>query len=264
MVTAFFGTLDPLTLSLTCASAGHPPALVVDQNGDVRSLECEGIPLGVSEDLFVKTTVEELPAGGALVLYTDGVVEDERDLPSGEHALAQALSRWAKRGFLARAADIQSSLRVGAHQDDAAMFVLRFPHVDDFEVRLPATRYNAQRMRLAARRFISGSNFDQERAFNAVLAVGEAVNNAVEHAYDDGGGMVTLVLKRETQRLIIDVRDEGVWREAKPYDRVHGLGIIELLADKLEINRSENGTSVHIEVAHVAPKVAALAEARSL
>lgn len=261
MVTAFVGILDPLTLSIQCASAGHPPAIVVSEDGSVRAVECEGIPLGVSDELFVKTVVEELPAGGALVLYTDGVVEDLRDLPAGERALAEALSRWATRGFTARAADLQAGLRVGTHQDDAATFVLRFPHVDDFEVRLAATPYNAQRMRLAARRFVSGSPFEPERAFNAVLSVGEAVNNAVEHAYGDGGGAVTLVLKRETQRLIIDVHDEGAWREPATFDRMHGLGIVERLADNLEIHHGEYGTSVHIEIAYRAPHAAVAAQA---
>jgi hypothetical protein len=42
---------------------------------------------------------------------------------------------------------------------------------------------------------------------------------------------------------------------------MHGLGIIEQLADALEIQRNENGTSVHIEVGYAAPRGAALARA---
>ncbi|MGH7683505.1 MAG: ATP-binding SpoIIE family protein phosphatase, partial [Vulcanimicrobiaceae bacterium] len=260
MVTAFFGILDPLTLAFTCASAGHPPPVIVREDGNVSLLQCEGIPLGVADDLLLKNVSGELPAGGALVLYTDGVVEDQRDLPAGELALAEALTRWARRGFTARAADLQTTLRVGSHQDDAAMFVLRFPHVDEFSVRLLATPYNAQRMRLAARRFVSGSPFEPDREFNAVLAVGEAVNNAVEHAYGDGGGMVSLTLKRESERIIVDVRDDGVWREPSIDDRMHGLGIIERLADKLDIHHGEHGTSVHIEIGYRTPRAVTLAE----
>jgi anti-sigma regulatory factor (Ser/Thr protein kinase)/PAS domain-containing protein len=261
MVTAFFGTLDPLTLTLTCASAGHPPALVVGGDGSVHALPCEGIPLGISDELFLENTSVELPAGGALVLYTDGVIEDERDILAGERSLSEALSRWALHGFIARAADLQSRVRVGSHQDDAAMFVLRFPHVDELELRLPATPQNAQRMRLAARRFVCGSPFEDDRAFDAVLAVGEAVNNAVEHAYDKSGGAVTLTLKRESERLIVEIRDEGMWREPKPYDRMHGLGIIQRLADKVEINHGENGTSVRVEISFARARAALLKEA---
>jgi anti-sigma regulatory factor (Ser/Thr protein kinase)/PAS domain-containing protein len=251
MVTALFGVLDPLTLTFTFASAGHLPPLLVTENGDVRALRCEGLPLGVAEELSVPTRTETLEPGGALVLYTDGVVEDQHDPIAGERALRDALESWAKVGFLTRAADLQSSLRIGMHHDDAAMFVLQFPHVDEFKIRLPATTFNARRLRLAARRFVSGSPFAGDRAFDAVLAIGEAVNNAIEHPYSDDNGFVTLRLKRETQRLIAEVQDEGSWRERESVNRGRGLGIIRHLADKVEIRKTDGGTTVHIELAYV-------------
>lgn len=250
MVTALFGVLDPLSLTFTCASAGHLPPVLAARDGSVRYLPCRGTPLGVSDELLCETVVEELPPGGALVLYTDGVVEDQRDFVLGEKALLETLASWARYGFALRSAELQARLRTGRHQDDAAMFILRFLHVDDFEVRLPATPYNAQRMRLAARRFVSGSPFDEERAFDAVLVAGEAVNNAVEHAYRGGEGFVTLALRRESERLVIDVRDEGTWREPAPVDRMHGLDIIDRLADKVEIRKTDAGTNVHIEMVY--------------
>ena len=263
MVTALFGILDPLTLSFTFASAGHLAPLLVTEKGGVRALECEGMPLGILEELDAPARAEELTPGGALVLYTDGLIEDEHDPISGERALYDAISKWAKRGFVTRAADLQAGLRVGAHQDDAAMFVLFFPHVDEFKIRLSASPYNAQRLRHAARRFVGGSPFDGDRSYDAVLAVGEAVNNAIEHPYTDGEGFVTLSLKRETQRLIVDVRDEGVWRDTRSIDRGRGLGIIQNIADSVEIQKSDTGTNVHIELAYVTTRKPTLASASS-
>ncbi|MBV8283650.1 MAG: SpoIIE family protein phosphatase [Candidatus Eremiobacteraeota bacterium] len=254
MVTALFGVLDPLALTFRFASAGHLPPLVVKESGEVLYLPCEGTPLGIAEDQVSKTCFADLSPGGALVLYTDGVVEDQRDFVRGEQALLEALARWAHSGFVLRASQLQTQLRTGGHADDAAMFVLRFPHVDDFEIRLPASPYNAQRMRLAAKRFMSGSPFDEDRAFDAVLVVGEAVNNAVEHAYADGRGHCTLSLRRETHRVVVEVSDEGTWREPAPVDRLHGLGIIERLADKLDVRTTNAGTAVRIEMAYVAAR----------
>ena len=258
MVTALFGTFDPLTLSFTFASAGHPCPMLVEKDGNVRELSCGNLPLGVADDVSITSQVEQLPSGGALVLYTDGVVEDERNLLSGERALRDLLSRWALGGFGARAAELQAQLRVGSHQDDAAMFVIRFEHVDEYEMRLPATPKSAQRMRLAARRFVSGSRFDPDRAFDVVLAVGEAVNNAVLHAYGSGSGSVQLALRRQTDRLIVEVRDEGRWREPESQDRLHGLGIIERLADSVDISRTAQGTLVHVEIAYSSSRAGVL------
>ncbi|MGH7716719.1 MAG: ATP-binding SpoIIE family protein phosphatase, partial [Vulcanimicrobiaceae bacterium] len=255
MVTAFFGVLDPLTLTFRYASAGHLPPVHVNEDGECRYLEIDGTPLGVVDNLLARTFTEELAPGGALVLFTDGVVEDQRDLLRGERALFDMISAWAKAGFGARAAQIQSALRIGDHRDDAAMFILRFPHVDDFEIRLPATPYNAQRLRHAARRFASGSPFEEDRASDVVLAVGEAVNNAIKHAYAGSEGYVTLLLKRESDVMIAEIRDEGVWREPEIYDRMHGLGIIEKIVDKLEIKKSEAGTVVRMHVAYTSRRV---------
>ncbi|MBV8602087.1 MAG: SpoIIE family protein phosphatase [Candidatus Eremiobacteraeota bacterium] len=249
MVTALFGILDPLTLAFRCASAGHVQPLVVDERGDVRNVSCEGVPMGILPELGCSTVGTELPQGGALVLYTDGVIEDRRDILEGEEALRRALERWALEGFAHRAAAVQASLRTGRHQDDAAMFVLRFPHVDEIDVRLPATPFNAQRMRRATRRFLAALPFVGERAFDLTLAIGEALNNAVTHAYGTGEGQVSLRLKRDSERLFAEIRDEGVWRAPPAFDRMHGLGIIEKLADRFEISTDRGGTCVEIEMA---------------
>jgi anti-sigma regulatory factor (Ser/Thr protein kinase)/PAS domain-containing protein len=255
MVTAFFGVLDPLTLRLTFASAGHLPPIFVDESGRTRTLRCEGTPLGIGEDVTATTMVEELAPGGALVLYTDGIVEDERDPIRGEQALRQVLSDWAKLGFVARASQLQSLLRTGDHRDDAAMFILRFPHADELDVRAPATPKNAQRLRHAARRFVAGSAFEEGRAYDAVLAIGEALNNAVVHAYAEDGGFVHLLMKRDSRGVIAEVRDEGSWLERKPYDRMHGLGIIETLAERVDIATGGRGTAVRMQLAYAEPRL---------
>ena len=77
MATALCLTLDPYTQELTYASAGHPPSLLV--NGDSAVVERLGHalapPLGYVQAAEIREATVELPAGGTLVAYTDGLVE---------------------------------------------------------------------------------------------------------------------------------------------------------------------------------------------
>ncbi|MCW0216362.1 MAG: ATP-binding protein [Pseudonocardia sp.] len=53
-----------------------------------------------------------------------------------------------------------------------------------------------------------------DRNDDVVLAVGEAVENAVQHAYPDGEvGDVELTLWTESGVLNIEITDHGLWRE---------------------------------------------------
>jgi serine phosphatase RsbU (regulator of sigma subunit) len=61
-----------------CASAGHPEPRVVAPDGVVRPLECGGLALGVVSPQEYEQTEVSLPAGGSVVLYTDGVIESRR------------------------------------------------------------------------------------------------------------------------------------------------------------------------------------------
>lgn len=85
-VTLFYGILDPVAGTLTYCNAGHHPPYVFqppagesvggDGDGaDITPLAGRGIALGVvSEPRWGHSTVE-LPHGGLLLMYTDGVVD---------------------------------------------------------------------------------------------------------------------------------------------------------------------------------------------
>jgi sigma-B regulation protein RsbU (phosphoserine phosphatase) len=59
------------------SSAGHPPPLVVRRNGNVERLEAGGPVVGMGFGLGFDEAEVALAAGDRLVLYTDGVTEDE-------------------------------------------------------------------------------------------------------------------------------------------------------------------------------------------
>src|SRR5256886_8442014 len=71
----FLANLDSSTGSLNYCSAGHPPALVLRENGKLESLSEGGLLLGVLDDAaYVRGTVQ-LNAGDMLVVYSDGILE---------------------------------------------------------------------------------------------------------------------------------------------------------------------------------------------
>jgi serine phosphatase RsbU (regulator of sigma subunit) len=67
---------------LLCASAGHPEPRLVTADGTVGGIACGGLALGIDAPQTYDQVSAELPLGGAVVLYTDGVIESraEREL----------------------------------------------------------------------------------------------------------------------------------------------------------------------------------------
>lgn len=86
IATAAVAILDPRTGRLSMASAGHPPPLLLDEDGvtelDVRSRPLLGVGWGTAS-----TTDVALGASSTLLIYTDGLVE-ERGFDLDERVVA--------------------------------------------------------------------------------------------------------------------------------------------------------------------------------
>ena len=78
-------TLDPETGMATYASAGHPPALLINpESGASRWLESEaGYPLGIVKDATFSEVTMRLDPRDTIVIYSDGVTDAIS--PAGEH-----------------------------------------------------------------------------------------------------------------------------------------------------------------------------------
>jgi anti-sigma regulatory factor (Ser/Thr protein kinase) len=89
---------------------------------------------------------------------------------------------------------------------------------------------------------------DTEARDDILTAVGEALANAVEHAYvGDGDNEVELFARLERGRaLAVDVFDRGTFikREPRP-GRGFGLRIVEAIAQEVTVNM-DNGTHVRM------------------
>jgi anti-sigma regulatory factor (Ser/Thr protein kinase) len=83
-----------------------------------------------------------------------------------------------------------------------------------------------------------------------VLAVSEACNNAIEHAYrGNGAGPVKVTLQPADGGVLrIVVEDHGIWKDDPPSaDRGRGLDLMEHLMHSTDIQTGLNGTRVTLE-----------------
>jgi serine phosphatase RsbU (regulator of sigma subunit) len=80
-VTAIFARWRAITATLTWANCGHPPAYLVDADGNITELEAPRHPaLGtdVKSPKF-KLTKRQLRSGERVILVTDGIIDREMD-----------------------------------------------------------------------------------------------------------------------------------------------------------------------------------------
>jgi sigma-B regulation protein RsbU (phosphoserine phosphatase) len=135
-VTLLCMIVDPATGTVTCANAGHPPAVLLRPGSPPGlALENTGMVCGVMSGVEMTSESLQLQPGDTLVLYTDGVTE----------AFDAAGNIFEETGLLkcTEAAAAQPAERAVATVVDAVRrHAAGFPQSDDLTVvavrRLPA------------------------------------------------------------------------------------------------------------------------------
>lgn len=253
MATTVCLTLDPYTCELAYASAGHPPTLLLDGESNVvaRLDDVSSPPLGYAQPVAVRETRLLLPAGATLAAYTDGLVERRgSSIDTGIELLEstiQASSSLDAAG-LADAVLAEIVTRRGA-DDDIALLVLRLVEVPArMEIEVPAHPSVLSGLRRRLQAWLTLRGLEEDARADTVLAISEACNNAVEHAYEQNEGTIRLVLEHDAERLHIVVADSGSWRERRPSpERGRGTPIMKSLMDNAEIAHDQRGTRVTLE-----------------
>jgi serine phosphatase RsbU (regulator of sigma subunit)/anti-sigma regulatory factor (Ser/Thr protein kinase) len=255
MATVAYAVLDPADGRLRYSCAGHPPPLLVREDGSAAYLEDgRGIPLGVDEGTpYAEGTAVTAP-GDALLLYTDGLVERRREsLDAGLERLSRA-ARDAHREPAERVCDriLTALFPGGPPADDVALLLLRrIPlDADRLERRVAARPRELGGMRAALRAWLEAGGAGRPEVQDVLLAVGEALANAVEHAYlGREPGEVELTAVRDPDgTLRITVRDFGRWREAV-LGRRRGRGgpLMREVMDRVDVSSGVWGTTVVLE-----------------
>jgi len=102
LVTAVCGFVDLATLEIVYATAGHPPPVIAQPGDGAKFLPFGGVPLGAITDATYTSHRVQIRDRGLVVLYTDGVIEFDRDILAGEQRLLAAIdAAWRKGGDLA-------------------------------------------------------------------------------------------------------------------------------------------------------------------
>jgi anti-sigma regulatory factor (Ser/Thr protein kinase) len=248
-ITCVYAVHDPVDETLTYANAGHPAPLVIEPSGALSFLPARlGMPLRVGE--VYEERVVAFPAGSAVVLYTDGLVERRgRTLPSGMDALRTALSTLS--GDPAAFCDAMIlDLTAGTHDDDVALLYARDDGVprDVAVMRLSSEPMVASRGRQFVATTLASWGLTDRRDAVAMI-VTELISNAVRHSRSP----LALRLHHVQGRLIVEVAD-GDDRQprrikAAVNDENHrGLFIVDVLARRWGARSTPHGKIVWAEL----------------
>jgi anti-sigma regulatory factor (Ser/Thr protein kinase)/putative methionine-R-sulfoxide reductase with GAF domain len=247
MATVLYGVVDAVSLTFRFASAAHIPPLLRDRDGAVRVHSMDvGPPLGAMTTASFPEHVRQLRAGETLFLCTDGLIERRgQSLDEGLAALADAaraslpseelcdhiLDRLAARG-----------------DDDVALLIIEILPDPGNRLRL-SMRADAGQLVILRRnlqRWLNERVVDPATAYDVVAATGEAVANAIEHAYGPSGGSVQIRGDWSANEIVLAVRDFGHFRTQRAPNRGRGIPIMRALSDELRIDRTASGTSVEL------------------
>jgi anti-sigma regulatory factor (Ser/Thr protein kinase) len=254
MITATCVTIDPLAGRIGYSCAGHPPPLLLDRStGEIARLEdASAPPLGVAEPDEIVEKWQPLPEQALLALYTDGLVERRgEDIDAGIDALGETMSadpELTADGVVAAVAEA-----IGAPSDDVALLLGSIEPSYAFSIELPARPDILATLRRRMRSWLARVDFDDESVGEILLAVGEAVNNSIEHAYGTNGngvtaGTVFLTAAADDEKLHLEVTDRGCWLVAEPRDeRGRGFHLMNGLVDRVEVDAGAAGTKIVLE-----------------
>ncbi|MFN8123963.1 MAG: SpoIIE family protein phosphatase [Thermoleophilia bacterium] len=243
------------------ANGAHLPPVWVRADGTTSQLPVRGGLLGIEPGWTGTGWEGELAPGDALVLHTDGITEARRHgLFFGERRLMRVLRAAAGTGAAGLVAAVERSVEEfqggAALLDDVAVLAVhvegaarpssngRHPAADDrrMSVSVPV-RYDAlSGARARVRTWLQEVGAGAEAVDDLVIAVGEALANAVEHAAGDPRRPLDLECALEDGDAVIRVRDHGTWRPpvATPH-RGYGLRMIAALTHEAAL-ASDGGT----------------------
>ncbi|MPY94629.1 MAG: SpoIIE family protein phosphatase [Acidimicrobiia bacterium] len=245
-VTVMVARLDPATGRCRLASAGHPPAISLFEGRAVVEWMPAGPPLGTGSGGRYEEAALELPPGGSMVLYTDGLVERRGELIDDGLARLAGCTEEPTDGSWDLVEQITSALcdEDGATDDIALLVVRRREMAAALDLTCPATVDQLSPIRLGVKRWLSANGIAQEDLADLVLAVGELVTNACIHAYPPlSPGEVRLHGELDGEVVRLEICDDGRWSTHTSEDGGRGLALIRALGIELSVEAGHDGTT---------------------
>jgi PAS domain S-box-containing protein len=255
--------LNPGSGQLQYATCGHPAPMAIGTDGSARYLAHTGMsPLGsrAASRAGTAPASELLAPGETLFLYSDGLIERpgrtmaealaELATVAGDAAANRILSAGAAASPPERICQLTVELltRTG-YADDVTVLAAqrRDTPVPPLTQERLAVRDSLAPMREAFTGWLNRFGPVEDDRQILVMAVSEAVTNAIEHAYPPGRpGPVRLVASVLPDGFLeVSVADRGRWQEPGTADdgRGHGLLVIGQLADVMEVRHPPQNTA---------------------
>jgi anti-sigma regulatory factor (Ser/Thr protein kinase) len=221
----------------------------VRPDGTTRYLgEGRSLPVGAHPGTAYTEAEYLLDPGSALLLYTDGLVE-ERRVPIDDGLARLAACASTGHEDLEGLCDRLLATLGPDREDDVALLALApIPIVPEcLRLTMPADPLTLTAMRRSLRRWLAQCNASDAECNDIVLACNEAFANAIEHAYGPADGSVEMDATLADHEISITVRDFGRWREPRGHNRGRGLGLIEAVMDSVNVTRGDTeGTQVRM------------------
>ena len=259
VATALIAILEPLSLDVIVATAGHPAPAIVDPQGMVSYPDAHGVVLGTGPDSTYTDLELRLEPGSSMLLFTEGLLGTSDD---GTTLRTVRLER-ALRASAPVSDDLAGAIYrelVGdapPHDDVALLAVTASATLDRLDLTLPAQPSNAVRARTAIARFLRGAGMS-DRTGDLLVAAGEAIGNAIEHAYHGQPGAIRVRGRIAGDAVTVEIRDFGQWHsDTASEGRGFGLPLMRAFADAVEVERTPFGTRVELQARHAPVKESA-------
>ncbi|MEV6107570.1 SpoIIE family protein phosphatase [Streptomyces sp. NPDC051940] len=258
MATCLYAVYDPIASRLTLANAGHPPPVLLGQDGTCQVLHVPpGAPIGVGGTVFEPVELD-VPPGSTLMLYTDGLVESRLcDVSTGIERLRARLAATAALTGPGHPPPLEplcdevlDVLDPGTRDDDIALLAARLDGIAPSSAaqwQLDPRTSAPREARRHARAALAGWGLD-DLSDAVELLVSEVVTNAIRYARRP----VTLRLvhtDRVRCEVVDDVPQLPRLRRAGPADEGgRGMFLVNRVARDWGAERLSAGKVVWFEI----------------
>ncbi|HEX8157068.1 MAG TPA: SpoIIE family protein phosphatase [Solirubrobacteraceae bacterium] len=250
MATLVLAVFDPVDAQLAWVNAGHPPPLTVDVDGKAQYLEgARSVPLGVLPFPTYDQQTVTLEPGGAIVLYTDGLIERRgAHIDDGLALLARAAGNGPLESEALCDRLLSAAVPDGATSDDVALLTLcHVPLGERLALDLPSEPSALRSLRALLRRWLAQVEASDVDVHAIVMACSETCTNAIEHAGAAPDETIFFEAVLRDGEVDVIVRDRGRWRSKRPpSDQGRGLELIDALMDDVQLETAADGTTVRL------------------
>jgi anti-sigma regulatory factor (Ser/Thr protein kinase) len=254
--TVAYAVIDGDGQGLTYTCAGHPYPLVLAPDGTTRYLtDGRRPPLGVRAFTAPNDSGRSVLApGSVMVLYTDGLIERPGEsLDTGFSRLAAVATACRQLPAAELCATLLERMAPeGGYLDDVAIVAVRPVGTtpDSFATVIRADITAGPIVRHQLRNWLPELGLPDDTIGDVLIAVGEAVNNAILHGSQlDPERTVAVEVFAEADRIQASVTDSGHWvRDSSASRRDtrggRGLTLIHGLSDQVTLVRGNLGTRI--------------------